>query len=97
MGMDPEMTRALNGVWGSSSGDVYAVGATKGNYMFFMSVNGTIDLQPANNSQFLGGIAGGGDVTLLSNQTLAPSSDVGEPSYPKYRMMVILSYVIIMG
>ncbi|MDM8000748.1 MAG: hypothetical protein QUS33_12375 [Dehalococcoidia bacterium] len=97
MVMEPGMTRALNGVWGSSSADVYAVGATKGNYMFFMSVNGTISLQPANNSQFLGGIAGAGDVTLRSNQTLAPSSDVGEPSYPKYRTMVILSYVITMG
>jgi len=97
MSMDPEMTRDLNGVWGSSSTDVYAVGATKGNYMFFMSVNGTINLQPANNAQFLGGIAGAGDVTLLSNQTLAPSGDVGEPSYPKFRVMVISSYVITMG
>jgi hypothetical protein len=97
MTMDPQMTRALNGVWGSSSTDVYGVGVTKGNYMFFMSVNGTINLQPANNSQFLGGIAGAGDVTLLSNQTLAPSSDVGEPSYPRFRVMVISSYVITMG
>jgi hypothetical protein len=97
MTMDPEMTRALNGVWGGSATDVYAVGATKGNYMFFMSVNGTINLQPANNAQFLGGIAGAGDVTLRSNQTLAPSSDVGEPSYPKYRVLVISSYVITMG
>ena len=95
--MDQEVTRDLNGVWGSSSTDVYAVGATTSNYMFFMSINGTINLQPANLGQFLGGIAGGGNVWLKPNQQLMPSEDTGSPSFPKYRLMVIETYVINMG
>ncbi len=97
MTMDPVMTRDLNGVWGSSSTDVYAVGATKSNFMFFMSIDSTINLQPANNGQFLGAIAGGGNINLQPNQTLVPSGDTGDLSFPEYRWMVISTYVINLG
>jgi len=97
MTMDSAMTRDLNGVWGSSSTDVYAVGATQSNFMFFMSTNGTINLQPANNGQFLGAMAGGGNVNLQPNQTLVPSGDAGNVSFPEYRWMVISTYIIDMG
>jgi len=97
MAMNSAMTRHLNGVWGSSSTDVYAVGGTMSNFMFIMSTDGTINLQPANNGQFLGAMAGGGEVHLQPNQTLVPSGDAGNVSFPKYRWMVISTYVIDLG
>jgi hypothetical protein len=97
MTMDSAMTRDLNGVWGSSSTDVYGVGATQSNFMFIMSTNGTVNLQPANNGQFLGAMAGGGNVNLQPNQTLVPSGDAGNVSFPEYRWMVISTYVINLG
>jgi len=97
MTMDPELMRDLSGVWGGSSDDVYAVGEAESNFMFFMSVSGTVYFAPANNGQFVGGIAGGGEIDLQPNQTLAPPMDIGEPSFPQYRYMAIETYVINMG
>lgn len=97
MAMNPLMTRNLNGVWGSAASDVYAVGQTKQNFIFMMSIDSTVNFQPQNNGQFLGSIAGGGNITLGPNQTLIASGDVGVVNFPEYRWMTISTYVINQG
>jgi len=85
-------TRELNGVWGLSPSDVFAVGQPKDDFIFVMSVFGTTTLKPS--GKFLGSMAGAGDVELFPGSTLRAPIGTGGLNYPKYRWMRLETYVI---
>ena len=91
-------TNGLNGVWGSTLSNIYAVGDNAEDFVFIQSVSGWVELKPG--GEFHGSTAGVGTATPAPGVELLPGSglmapqDVGELNFPRYRWMSIDTYII---